>query len=94
MALNNYKITSSDVNAVHVEGVQGNALTGSVLENKQVFDKYPDMIVKKFNSLCDYVGTQTPTGDVAINYTSTEINRICTILGCIEAEISMSDGGE
>lgn len=89
MALDNYKITQSDVNAVHVEGVQGNALTGSVLENKRVFDKFPNMIVRKFNSLCDYVGTQAPTGDSAINYTSTEIQAVCSALGCTESEITL-----
>lgn len=89
MALDNHKITTSDINAVHVEGVTGNALTGSVLENKRVFDKYPDMIAKKFNLLCDYIGTQSPEGDSALNYTSTEIAAMCKILGCTESQISM-----
>lgn len=89
MALETYKITQSDINANHVEGVQGDSLTGSVLENKKVFDKYPDMIAGKFNALVEYISTQSPEGDAALSYTSTEISTICTALGCSASEISM-----
>lgn len=89
MALDTYKITSGEVAQVHMEAVQGDALTGTVLQNKQRFDLYPDLIVSKFNALCDYVGEQSPSGDSALDYTQTEINSICTILGCTESSITM-----
>ena len=89
MALDAYKITSGEVATVHMEAVSGDSLTGTVLQNKQRFDKYPDLIVTKFNNLCDYVGTQTPTGDAALSYTATEISNICTALGCTEASITI-----
>ena len=89
MALDAYKITSGDVNAVHMEAVVGDSLTGTVTQNKQRFDKYPDMIVTKFNDLCEYVGTQSPSGDAALEYTTTEASNICTILGCNQADITM-----
>lgn len=89
MALDAYKITSGQVNAVHMEAVVGDSLTGTVLQNKQRFDKYPDLIVTKFNNLCDYIGTQTPTGDAALNYTQNEINTITATLGCTQASITL-----
>ena len=58
MAATDYKITSADVQAVHVEA-QPTILRGSATQNKQVFDKYSDMIVEHFNNLCDFVGTDT-----------------------------------
>ena len=51
-----YKISSADVNAVHVEA-QPNILQGTATQNKQVFDKYSDMIVSHFNGLCDFIDT-------------------------------------
>ena len=58
MAATDYKITSADVQAVHVEA-QPTILRGSATQNKQVFDKYSDMIVDHFNDLCDFVDTNT-----------------------------------
>lgn len=90
MALDNYKITQSEINDVAVHSkVTSDRLTGTVLENKQVFDAYPDMITTKFNALCEYVGTQTPSGDCGLGYTSTEIAFICSALGCTEADITL-----
>ena len=90
MALDEYKITDADTNAVAVSvAVTGDRLSGTVLQNKQVFDAYPNMIKTKFNNLCDYVGTQAPTGDAALAYTNTEISNICTILNCTEASITI-----
>ena len=90
MALDTYKIQQSDINDVAVSiAVTGDRLTGTVLENKQVFDAFPLMIVEKFNDLCDYVGTQAPVGDVGLTYTATEITNICTALGCTEASITL-----
>ena len=53
-----YKISSADVSAVHVEA-QPTILHGSPTQNKQVFDKYSDMIVDHFNDLCDFIDTDT-----------------------------------
>lgn len=51
-----YKISSADVNAVHVEA-QPNVLQGTATQNKQVFDRYSDMITEHFNGLCDFIST-------------------------------------
>ena len=53
-----YKISPADVQAVHVEA-QPDILRGSTTQNKQVFDKYSDMIVEHFNNLCDVVDDNT-----------------------------------
>lgn len=53
-----YKISSADVAAVHVEA-QPTILKGSATQNKQVFDKYSDMITDHFNDLCDFVASDT-----------------------------------
>lgn len=82
--------TTTDVQAVAVEyTVVGDRLSGTVLQNKQVFDAYPDMIVGHFNDLCEYVNTQAPTGDAALSYTPAEISTICAALGCTEASITL-----
>lgn len=54
MAATTYKITTADVQAVHVEA-QPDVLQGTAQQNKKVFDKYSDMIVSHFNGLCDFV---------------------------------------
>ena len=83
-------IDDTDINAVAVSVVVANdRLSGTVLQNKQVFDAYPAMVKDHFNDLCEYVSEQTPSGDVALDYTTTEISNICTILGCTEADITL-----
>lgn len=90
MALDTYKITQADIDAVAVSiAVTGDRLVGTVLENKQVFDAYPGMITTKFNNLCEYVGTQTPSGDAGLAYTNVEIANICSVLNCTEASITL-----
>ena len=90
MAIADIKIDSTDIDSVAVATtVTSDRLSGTVLQNKQVFDAYPDLIVGKFNDLCDYVGTQTPSGDAGLTYTATEISNICTALGCTEASITL-----
>lgn len=54
MAATDYIITDADKQVVHVEA-QPTILRGSATQNKQVFDKYSDMIVTRFNGLCGYV---------------------------------------
>lgn len=89
MAIDTYKITQAQVNAVHMEAVVGDSLSGTVLQNKQRFDKYCDLIVEKFNDLCDYLGADAPEGDLGLSYTATEIAYICSTLGCQESDITM-----
>lgn len=72
MAATDYKISSADVQGVHVEA-QPTILRGSATQNKQVFDKYSDMIVEHFNDLCDFVDTDTSATvdhDVLVLYAS------------------------
>ena len=58
MAITDHKITATDIAQVHVE-MQPTVLQGSATENKQVFDKYPDMIVQHFNDALDEIGNDT-----------------------------------
>lgn len=90
MAIADIKIDSTDIDAVAVATtITGDRLSGTVLQNKQVFDAYPAMIVSHFNDLCDYVNTQAPEGDAGLSYTPTEIAFICEVLGCTESEITL-----
>ena len=49
-----YLITEADVQGAHVEA-QPTVLRGSAQQNKQVFDKYSDMITEHFNGLCNFI---------------------------------------
>ena len=90
MAVTDIKITQTDIDSVAIHtSVAGDRLSGSVLENKQVFDNYPDMIVEHFNDLCDYTETLNPEGDCGLNYTTTEITFICNALGCSASDITL-----
>ena len=53
MALSNTKILTSERDAVAVSSVEGTRLTGSVAENKAVFDKFPQLDMEKHNALVD-----------------------------------------
>lgn len=89
-AMTDIIIDQTDINAVAVSvAVVGDKLSGTVLQNKEVFDAYPEMVKDHFNDLCDYVNEQTPTGDAGLYYTGTEISYICTALGCTEASITL-----
>lgn len=89
-AMTDIIIDQTDINAVAVSvAVVGDKLSGTVLQNKEVFDAYPEMVKDHFNDLCDYVNEQTPTGDAGLYYTATEISYICTALGCTEASITL-----
>lgn len=93
MAYNTFSdipIDQTDKDSVSVHTViASDRLTGTVLENKQVFDAYPDLIVEHFNDLCDYIGSYMPSGDTGITYTATEITYITSTLGCTEASITL-----
>ena len=58
MAATDYKISTAEVQGVHVEA-QPTILKGSATQNKRVFDAYSDMIVEHFNNLCDFVDSDT-----------------------------------
>lgn len=47
------KIKESEINALNVKSTQGSRLTGTVAENKNVFDKFPELIARKFNAIID-----------------------------------------
>ena len=90
MAMTDIKIDQTDIDSVAVHtSVSGSRLTGTVLQNKQVFDAYPDMLAEHFNALCDYVETQTPEGDAGLSYTQTEIATMCEILGVTESQLTL-----
>ena len=72
MAATEFKISSADVQGVHVEA-QPTILKGSATQNKKVFDAYSDMIVEHFNDLCDFVDSDTSATvdyDVLVLYAS------------------------
>lgn len=50
-----YKITDAEIQANNVKSVSGDKLTGTVSENKNVFDKLPEFIAARFNSLIDSI---------------------------------------
>lgn len=90
MAMTDIKINQTDIDdvAVHVS-VTGDRLSGTVLQNKEVFDKFPQMVANHFNDLCDYIETISPEGDVGLSYTATEIAFMCGTLGCAETDITL-----
>lgn len=53
MAISDKKILTSERNAVYVKSNTGKRLTGTVEDNKNVFDKFPQLIMDKYNELVD-----------------------------------------
>ena len=51
--LKEIKIKNSERNQVFVKSTEGSRLTGTVEENKNVFDKFPQLIMDKFNQLVE-----------------------------------------
>ena len=83
-------ITEAQQNSVAIKtSVVGDKLTGTVPQNKEVFDRYANLIVTHFNDLCDYIGNHLPDGDVGLTYTTEQIALICSTLGCTEADITL-----
>lgn len=75
MALINQKILETERNAIYVKSVPGERLTGSVQENKNVFDKFPQLIMGKYNDLIDLLislSLDNITTDLSNRYTKTE----------------------
>lgn len=77
MALSDAKILESERNAVYVKSNQGARLLGTIEENKNAFDKFPQLNMDKHNSLIDLLtalGLDSITTDLSDRYTKTEAN--------------------
>ena len=75
MALLNAKILETERNAVYVKSVPSERLTGNVQQNKDVFDKFPQLIMGKYNDLVDLLislNLDNITTDLSDRYTKTE----------------------
>lgn len=53
--MDRFKITEADINNNNVKSVVGSRLTGTVQENKNVFDRLVEFIAGKFNGLVDFL---------------------------------------
>ena len=56
MALIDKKITDTERSQVYVKSTEGNRLVGTVEENKNVFDKYPELRITRVNKLSYLLG--------------------------------------
>ena len=54
--IRDYKIT--DTTGHKVSDVPGDTLTGTVAQNKQVFDNLGELIIEKLNGMADYLYLQ------------------------------------
>lgn len=73
------KILESERNQVYVKSNEGVRLKGSVEENKDAFDKFPQLIMNKYNELIDLLiasGLDTVADDFLNRYTKTETNNL------------------
>lgn len=75
MALVEKKILESERNSVFVKSTEGDRLVGTVENNKNVFDKYPELIRTKYNELIDLLismGLDSVAKDLSDRYTKDE----------------------
>ena len=80
------KILESERNQVYVKSNEGVRLNGSVAENKDVFDKFPQLIMNKYNELIDLLiasGLDTVADDLLNRYTKNETDSL------VETETAM-----
>ena len=73
------KILESERNSVYVKSTEGSYLTGTVEQNKNVFDKYPELIKEKFNALVDLLislNLDTVVEDLANRYTISQTDEL------------------
>lgn len=73
------KILESERNQVYVKSNEGVRLNGSVEENKDAFDKFPQLIMNKYNELIDLLiasGLDTVADDFLNRYTKTETDSL------------------
>lgn len=83
MALVEKKVLESERNSVYVKSTEGDRLVGTVENNKNVFDKYPELIRTKYNELIDLLismGLDSVAKDLSDRYTKDETR------GLVEAE--------
>ena len=90
------KILESERNQVYVKSNEGVRLNGSVEENKDVFDKFPQLIMNKYNELIDLLiasGLDTVADDFLNRYTKTETDSLvetetCTLVADIGVDLA------
>lgn len=78
MALTDNKISTAEVNQNHVQAVPGDKLTGTVQENKAVFDALPELIVGRHNGLTDGV-----VSELSVLEISSGVKNLYTSMGWI-----------
>ena len=79
MALVDKKVLESERNQVYVKSTQGTRLTGTVEQNKDVFDKFPQLIMQKYNELIDLLTSlqlDNIVTDLSNRYTKTETDEL------------------
>ena len=90
------KILESERNQVYVKSNEGVRLNGSVEENKDAFDKFPQLIMNKYNELIDLLiasGLDTVADDFLNRYTKTETDSLietetCTLVADIGIDLT------
>lgn len=90
------KILESERNQVYVKSNEGVRLNGSVEENKDVFDKFPQLIMNKYNELIDLLiasGLDTVADDFLNRYTKPETDSLvetetCTLVADIGIDLN------
>ena len=98
MALTDNKILTSERNLLYVKSNPGSRLTGTVEENKDAFDKFPQLIMDKYNALVDLLtalGLDSIVTDLESRYTKTETDtKISTETNDLveKIEFTSSDG--
>lgn len=83
MSLVDKKVLESERNSVYVKSTEGDRLVGTVENNKNVFDRYPELIRAKYNELIDLlisIGLDTVAEDMSQRYTKDETR------GLVDAE--------
>lgn len=77
MALSDVKTLTSERNAAYVKSNQGQRLNGTVEQNKDAFDKFPQLNMDKHNELVDLLialGLDSISTDISSRYTKEETN--------------------
>lgn len=77
MALSDVKTLTSERNAAYVKSNQGSRLNGTVEQNKDAFDKFPQLNMDKHNELVDLLislGLDSISTDISSRYTKEETN--------------------
>lgn len=94
MPLIDKKILESERNSVYVKSTDGDRLAGTVESNKNVFDKYPELIRSKYNELIDLLiasGFDSTSEDLANRYTKDETNALVEAeTGSLVADIGIN----